>query len=113
MSRIEEAKEILRALGLPAAQQNEISALTLLALGRIPPDGRWVDAIGESLTITKGIMEFIAREYGRAYAPNTRETFRRQVLHQFVQAHIAVYNPDTPDLPTNSPRAHYALTGRR
>ena len=55
-------------------------------------------------------MNFIAQEYGRQYAPKPRETFRRQVLHQFVQARVADYNPDTPDLPTNSPRAHYAIT---
>ncbi|MGH9843006.1 MAG: BsuBI/PstI family type II restriction endonuclease, partial [Blastocatellia bacterium] len=66
--------------------------------------------IRHSVSVTKGIMHFIAQEYGRQYAPNTRETFRRQVLHQFVQAHIADYNPDAPDLPTNSPRAHYAIT---
>ena len=32
MSKITEAQAILKALGLPAAQQNEMSALTLLAL---------------------------------------------------------------------------------
>lgn len=32
------------------------------------------------------------------------------MLHQFVQAHLADYNPDAPHLPTNSPRAHYAVT---
>ena len=32
MNKIEEAKQILKELGLPLAQQNEISALTLLAL---------------------------------------------------------------------------------
>jgi hypothetical protein len=32
------------------------------------------------------------------------------VLHQFVQARIADYNPFEPGLPTNSPRAHYAIT---
>ncbi|GAJ06444.1 unnamed protein product, partial [marine sediment metagenome] len=30
--------------------------------------------------------------------------------HQFVQGRIADYNPDEPDLPTNSPRAHYAIS---
>ena len=49
-------------------------------------------------------------EFGRDYAPNTRETFRRQVLHQFRQAFLADYNAFQPDLPTNSPRAHYAIT---
>ena len=36
--RIEEAQEILVALGLPKAQQNERSALTLLALLDLPPN---------------------------------------------------------------------------
>lgn len=55
-------------------------------------------------------MSFIKDNYGRDYAPNTRETFRRQVLHQFVQGRIADYNPDEPDLPTNSPKAHYSIS---
>ena len=55
-------------------------------------------------------MAFISENYHKDYAPNTRETFRRQVLHQFIQAGIADYNPDIPDLPVNSPRAHYAIS---
>jgi len=110
MSRIEEAQAILKALGLPGQQQNEMAALTLLALCGVGLADAWSDAQRQSLTVTKGIMAFVAREYGRQYAPNTRETFRRQVLHQFVQARIAAYNPDQPDLPTNSPRAHYSVT---
>tara|TARA_R110002050_G_scaffold279927_1_gene426757 strand:- start:1775 stop:2104 length:330 start_codon:yes stop_codon:yes gene_type:complete len=42
--------------------------------------------------------------------PNIRETVRRGVLHQFVQAGIANYDLDIPDLPVNSPRAHYAIS---
>lgn len=110
MSKIEEARIILKALGLPPAQQNEMSALTLLALCGLKPNDAWKKARRRSVTVTKGIMTFVAREYGRQYAPNTRETFRRQVLHQLVQASIADYNPDAPDLPTNSPRAHYAIS---
>ena len=48
--------------------------------------------------------------YEREYAENTRETVRRQVIHQFVQARVVDRNPDEPDLPTNSPRTHYGLT---
>jgi len=55
-------------------------------------------------------MDFIRDQFGRVYAPNTRETVRRQVLHQFVQGNIAEYNPFEPNLPTNSPRTHYAIT---
>lgn len=55
-------------------------------------------------------MIFVNDNYNKTYAPNTRETFRRQVLHQFVQARVVDYNPDEPNLPVNSPKAHYALT---
>lgn len=108
--KILEAQKILKNLGLPTAQQNEISALTLLALCNLKPEEKWADASKISLGISKGIMKFIAVNYNKEYAPNTRETFRRQVLHQFEQGRIVDYNPDIPDLPVNSPRAHYALS---
>lgn len=110
MSKIIEAQEILKALGLPSAQYNEMSALTLLALCGVKEDDNWSDSIQQSLGVTKGIMDFVNANYDKSYAPNTRETFRRQVLHQFVQARVANYNPDDPTLPVNSPKAHYALT---
>jgi len=55
-------------------------------------------------------MAHLEKHFGTDYAPNTRETFRRQVLHQFRHGGVADYNPFEPDLPTNSPRAHYAIT---
>lgn len=108
--KIDQAQEILKALGLPVAQQNEISALTLLALVGVGPKDAWAKAARERCSVSKSIMAFIAERYGKTYAPNTRETVRRQVLHQFVQARVADYNPFEPDLPTNSPRAHYAIS---
>jgi type II restriction enzyme len=110
MSKIQEAQVILRELGLPDAQQNEISGYTLLALCNIKENDKWSKAFRQSHGVSKGIMNFISENYQKVYAPNTRETFRRQVLHQFVQAGIADYNPDIPDLPVNSPRAHYAIS---
>lgn len=38
---IEEAQEIITALGLPKAQQNERSALCLLALLNLTPEKTW------------------------------------------------------------------------
>lgn len=110
MSKIQESQEILRELGLPNAQQNEISGYTLLALCNIKENDKWSKAYRQSYGVSKGVMKFISDNYQKEYAPNTRETFRRQVLHQFVQAGIAEYNPDIADLPVNSPRAHYALS---
>lgn len=112
MGKIKESQEILKALGLPPAQQNEMSAMTLLALCGITEEGSWADASKASKTITKDIMAFVNENYKKdaPYAPNTRETFRRQVLHEFVQAGITNYNPDNPELPVNSPKAHYGMT---
>jgi type II restriction enzyme len=110
MADVEEAREILNTLGLPTAQSNEMSALTLIALCGLRPDDPWTKAQRVRCTVTKGIMDYVREHFGKNYAANTRETFRRQVLHQFVQGHIADYNPFEPNLPTNSPRAHYAIT---
>ena len=44
MASVDEAKEILIALGLPTAQQNERSALTLLALANLGADDKWAEA---------------------------------------------------------------------
>ena len=107
--RIDEALEIVRALGMPHGQQNERSALTLLAILDLKPSGNW-DAISRPLMGITPIMEYCREHYGREYAPNTRETFRRQTMHQFVEAGIALYNPDKPDRPVNSPKACYQIS---
>lgn len=110
MSKLKEAQEILKTLGLPPAQYNEMAALTFLAICNTKENDSWENATRHSLGVTKGIMVFVNENYNKTYAPNTRETFRRQVLHQFVQARVVDYNPDEPNLPVNSPKAHYALT---
>ena len=110
MASVEEAQEILEALGMPQAQSNRMAGMTLIALCGLTPDAVWSAAERRRCTITKGIMDYLGEHYGAEYAANTREAFRRQVLHQFVQGGIADYNPFDPDLPTNSPKAHYAVT---
>lgn len=110
MSKIEDAQKILKAFGLPPAQYNEMAALTLLALCNLKEQDNWKKATKQSMGVSKDIMNFVNENYDKSYAPNTRETFRRQVLHQFVQARIVDYNPDDTKLPVNSPKAHYALT---
>ena len=108
--RLAEAQDILFQLGLPPKQHNKISGLTLLALCRMTKVSPWSSARRESLTIRKGIMDYVRDTLGVAYAENSREQFRRFVLHQFVQAGVALFNPDEPDLPTNSQRNHYSIS---
>lgn len=55
-------------------------------------------------------MEIIRNHYLRDYKPNTRETIRRQTLHQFADAGLIVHNPDDPDRPVNSPKSCYQIT---
>jgi adenine-specific DNA-methyltransferase len=56
------------------------------------------------------IMGFMRENYGKDYAANSRETIRRQTIHQFEQARIVDRNPDDPSRPTNSGMNCYALT---
>jgi adenine-specific DNA-methyltransferase len=109
MGKIEQAQEILESLGLPSAQQNEMAALTLLVLAQISEDTPWKSASTRSFRVHDLLFE-IKERYGREYAENTRETIRRQVLHQFEQAGAVIRNPDDPTLATNSPLTHYCLT---
>ena len=105
---IAEANQILILLDLPRAQQNERSALSLLALLNLTPRKKWARAENPLMGITP-IMDWAREHYQKEYAPNTRETFRRQTIHQFVDAGITLYNPDMPDRPVNSPKAVYQI----
>ena len=107
--KIDDALAILKALGVPPGQQNVRSALTLLTLIDLKPSDSW-SGLKRPLRGITPIMDCIREHYGRAYAPNTRETIRRQTMHQFVEAGIAVYNPDDPSRPVNSPNACYQIS---
>lgn len=107
--KIEQTLEILKLLGMPKAQQNERSAFTFLSLLNLRPEGNWQELEMPMLGVTP-IMDWCRDVYGKEYAPNTRETFRRQTLHQFVDGGLVLYNPDQPDRPVNSPKACYQIT---
>lgn len=106
--KIAEALQILEVLGFPRQQLNERSALTLLSLLDLKPEDRWESASDPLMGITP-MIEFFAAHYRKKYAPNTRETVRRQTIHQFVQAALVLPNPDRPSRPTNSPKAVYQI----
>jgi hypothetical protein len=108
--KVKEAQQILLQIGMPRAQQNERSALCLLVISGVTPLTRWTDASAPLIGITP-IMELAAKHYmDKPYAPNTRETIRRQTMHQFCEAGVALYNPDEPGRAVNSPRAVYQIS---
>ncbi len=106
--RIREALDILQQLELPRQQQNDRSALTLLALTNIQAITPWNEASSPLLGITE-MMDFFRKHYGIDYAPNTRETVRRQTIHQFIQTGIVLENPDDRNRPINSPKTKYQI----
>lgn len=96
-------------MGIPNAQQNDRSALTLLAVLDVKKKTPWKSA-KERPIIIHDVMGFIKENYAITYAENSRETIRRQTLHQFEQAGIVIRNRDVPTLPTNSPKNNYTIT---
>jgi hypothetical protein len=106
--KLQDALRILETLGMPKAQLNERSALCLLALVDIKPTAPWAACKDPLIGITP-IMDWAKAHYGVDYAPTTKESFRRQSMHQFIEAAICRYNPDKPNRPVNSPKAVYQI----
>ena len=109
MATVEEAIDVLSQLQFPRQQRNERSALTLLALLDLTSGTPWSEAMDPMRGITQ-LMDFMAEHYGKLYAPNTRETVRRQTVHQFLAAGLVLLNPDEPDRPTNSAKTVYQVS---
>jgi adenine-specific DNA-methyltransferase len=109
MSKIDDAIEILEKLGFPNAQQNERSALSLLALVQLKKNGSWQSLKNPMLGV-RAILDFCRNDYKKPYAENSRESFRKETLHQFVSAGLALQNPDYPTRAPNSPKWCYQIS---
>lgn len=105
MDKINEAREFLKMLGMPKAQQADICCYVLLAMAGIKQDTLWKDARNEWIRI-HDIIQFANTYYGSTYAENSRETFRKQALHHFRNAALVEDNGKA----TNSPNYRYRLT---
>jgi hypothetical protein len=105
---IEQAQDVLRQLGFDGPRSNERSALTLLALLGMGAGDSWSEATRGLHGVTP-MMDWMERHFGKHYQPNSRETIRRQTLHQFIDASLVVLNPDDPSRPTNSAKNVYQV----
>jgi type II restriction enzyme len=108
---VQQAREALSALGFDKSRSNERSALTLLSLLGLRPGDTWTDATRGLYGVTP-LMNWMATHLDKHYAPNSRETVRRQTLHQFVDAALVVLNPDNPSRPINSGKNVYQVDER-
>ena len=105
MSKIDEAKEILNALQVPAKQQNAMCCCVLLAMAGLVEETLWQDATNEWIRI-HDVIAFANNNYGTTYAENSRETFRKQAMHHFRNAAFIEDNGKA----INSPNYRYRLT---
>lgn len=105
MDKVTEAKRFLKLIGMPKAQCTDICCYTLLAMADIKPNTLWVEATNEWIRI-HDIIQFSNNYYGTTYAENSRETFRKQAMHNFRIAALVEDNGKA----TNSPNYRYRLT---
>lgn len=105
MSKLEEAKEILSSLKVPAKQQNGMCCCVLLAMANLTEEQAWGSAANNWIRI-HDVIAFANSNYGTTYAENSRETFRKQAMHHFRNAAFIEDNGKA----TNSPNYRYRLT---
>ncbi len=105
MSKLNDAKEILSALQVPAKQQNSMCCCVLLAMANVLENGSWCNATNEWIRI-HDVIAFSNSNYNTTYAENSRETFRKQAMHHFRNAAFIEDNGKA----TNSPNYRYRLT---
>ena len=105
MDRLNEIKGILVKIGLPKAQQSDLCVLTVLAMANVTNQTSFLDASNNWLRI-HDIIQFINAHYDKAYAENSRETFRKQALHHFRTVAIVEDNGKA----TNSPNYRWRIT---
>lgn len=105
MDKITEAKTFLSEIGMPKNQQSEVCAYALLTLAHILPYDDWHSATNDWIRI-HDILQFAEQYYNKSYAENTRETIRKNCMHQFRDAALIEDNGKA----TNSPNYRYRLT---
>ena len=105
MSKLDEARDILNALEVPAKQQNGMCCCVLLAMAGITEGQGWASANSNWIRI-HDVIAFASDNYGITYAENSRETIRKQAMHHFRNAAFIEDNGK----PTNSPNYRYRLT---
>ena len=105
MSKLDEARDILDALQVPAKQQNTMCCCVLLAMAGLKEGQDWLSATNNWIRI-HDVIAFASENYGIIYAENSRETIRKQAMHHFRNAAFIEDNGKA----TNSPNYRYRLT---
>lgn len=105
MGKVDETRWLLMRIGMPKKQQTDLCCYVLLAMASIKEVDKWKSATNEWIRI-HDIIQFVSANYGVTYAENSRETIRKQALHNFRIAALIEDNGQA----TNSPNYRYRLT---
>lgn len=109
MSIHEEAKDLLKRFEFDAKRCNDMAARTLLSLLNLREGDTWDQATNNRIGV-RGLMDWMRNNLDFPIAENSRETVRREVLHQFVAAAFCEHNDDDPNRPTNSSKNVYRVS---
>lgn len=82
MSKIEEAREILKELQVPTKQQADLCCFVLLAMASIKEQDLWANATNNWMRI-HDIIAYTKENYRISYAENSRETFQNRLSTTF------------------------------
>ena len=105
MDKVDALKEILNKVEFPEQMQSNICIYTILALANIKKTTPWKNATNDWLRV-HDIISFANKNYYAGYAENSRETFRKQALHNFRNAAMVEDN----GVATNSPNYRWRIT---
>ena len=109
MTMIEEAKNLLKLFEFDEKRTNDMAARTLLSLLNLREGDTWDQATNNRIGV-RGLMDWMRNNLDYQIAENSRETVRREVLHQFVAAAFCEHNDDDPSRPTNSSKNVYRVS---
>ena len=109
MTLIEEAKNLLKLFEFDEKRTNDMAARTLLSLLNLREGDTWDQATNNRIGV-RGLMDWMRNNLDYQIAENSRETVRREVLHQFVAAAFCEHNDDDPNRPTNSSKNVYRVS---
>lgn len=105
MDKVDALKATLNEVGFPSQMQADVCIYAILALAGIKKSIQWKNATNEWMRI-HDIIQFANNHYYKGYAENSRETFRKQALHNFRNAAMVEDNGKA----TNSPNYRWRIT---
>ena len=105
MDKVDALKATLNEVGFPSQMQADVCIYSLLALAGIKKATPWKNATNQWMRI-HDIIQFANNSYYKGYAENSRETFRKQALHNFRNAAMVEDN----GMATNSPNYRWRIT---